>query len=357
MANVIGEDGYLNQLVGLSQDVLWTNVVIISPSSAGINGRLDSRGPGTWSDHQRTGQCTSVLDSKRPEAQPLDLAAQYPARHVREAPETVHESSPFKKIVSRRFSRRNVQLNGDATEASRKRLHADESDHEPDTMKKSRIDGGELDDEEETDHYSRPPGPRSEWRPITIPSRNNVHSNGGRNRRVLESYDVEQVDEIMEDVDDEVAGLPFISRGKKRDRLEVESTFGADDEEGIQNEKPSRHRKRRSVSKRKPEETLRGKKRDREVESPEYPGEEGLMRVGHRAQRQKRDKRTPSDEAKSDASMEGTRASLCSDHKVGEEWEQDGIRWKVGDKGQRLRLTLVKKARNKYSMVCHPSNK
>ena len=39
-------------------------------------------------------------------------------------------------------------------------------------------------------------------------------------------------------------------------------------------------------------------------------------------------------------------------HEIGEEWENNGVRYKIGPNGQRLRQALVKKARQKFVMVC-----
>ena len=66
--------------------------------------------------------------------------------------------------------------------------------------------------------------------------------------------------------------------------------------------------------------------------------------------KKKRGKKVSLDEAASDV-PDGSQDPLCKGRKIGEEWESNGVQYKVGNEGQRLRLTLVKKARSKYSMV------
>ncbi|KAH7887487.1 hypothetical protein F5I97DRAFT_837363 [Phlebopus sp. FC_14] len=161
----------------------------------------------------------------------------------------------------------------------------------------------------------------------------------------------------MEDVEvDEVSELRSIPRGKKRDRAEAGSTFEGEEEDGIQN-KATHHRKRRTVSRRKSEIRSRGKKRNREAESPESEregdGSEDSRRRTQRGSRKKRGKKTISAEAASDQSMDDRnifKDPLCGGRRIGDTWEDGGVQYKVGDNGDRLRLTLVKKARSKYPM-------
>lgn len=310
---------------------------------------LDPHASASTFDYQRTAKRVQPHDFKRPEPHPFNFAERYnpSGGYIKQVPESLGEPvSPVKKPTSRRFSRRHLRINGDAVEVSRKRSHAVESDDEQDNIKKSRIDGEDLiDGDEQADWYDPDR--------VASLSRDYVHVNGEPNEQYPD--DDEQPDEIMEDID-EITELPSIPRGKKRDRAEAGSTFGADDEEEVQSEKLTRHRKRRSMFKRKSEDYLRGKKRDREVESPESEGEAGVIESASRGdQRASRRKKRASYESKADTSIESTRISkdpLCGDRKIGEEWEADGVRYKVGSNGERLRLTLVKKARNKYHMVC-----
>ncbi|KIO12454.1 hypothetical protein M404DRAFT_677606 [Pisolithus tinctorius Marx 270] len=314
----------------------------------------DARGPSPFQNFPGIAKRVQVQDFKRADVGPPNFAERYNpnTRHSRQLPEPARGAlSPIRRPASRRISRKVHPIDPDAAEAPRKRSYAAESDDEPDGyMKKTRIDGEDLiDGDEEADWYAQYTGSRSQ--PVASSSR--VSING-------QSYGHEAdepVDEIMEDLDDEFAELPSIPRGKKRDRAEAGSTFGADDEDDVHTEKSNRHRKRRSVSKRKSETHPRGKKRDREMEFPESEGEgavtESLKRDSQRTSKKRKGKRATSDETKMDTSVEDARVSkdpLCGGRKVGEEWEAGDVRYKVGDKGERLRLALVKKARNKYHM-------
>ena len=44
---------------------------------------------------------------------------------------------------------------------------------------------------------------------------------------------------------------------------------------------------------------------------------------------------------------------LCKGRRIGEEWEINGIHFKVGPNGQRLRQELVKRSRTRFPMVRH----
>ncbi|KAI6024494.1 hypothetical protein EDC04DRAFT_2606406 [Pisolithus marmoratus] len=285
---------------------------------------IDARGPSPFHNFPGIAKRVQVQDFKRPDVDPLNSTERYNpnTRHSRQLPGSAHGAvSSNRKPAARRFSRKTLHIDHDVVESSRKRSYASESDAEPDNnMKKTRIDGEDLiDGDENPDWYAQYTYPRSQ--PVASSSRVSItdQSNGHEAD--------EPIDEIMEDLEDEVTELSSIPRGKKRDRAEAGSTFGADDDDDVHNEKPTYHRKRRSVSKRKSEARPRGRKRDRETEFPESEG--------------------------MDTSMEDTRVSkdpLCGGRKIGEEWEAGAVRYKVGDKGERLRLVLVKKARNKYHM-------
>ncbi|KAG9218703.1 hypothetical protein CCMSSC00406_0001183 [Pleurotus cornucopiae] len=195
-----------------------------------------------------------------------------------------------------------------------------------------------------------------------------------------------EVDDEEGEGDDIVTDLRDVVRGKKRDRAEAGSTFGGDDdddesqpEEDVANlsTKERRHRKRRTVSKRRSDAgiPIRGRKRDRgesesehsEVESSEES--DGIMDHGQgKRKHKKRGKRgshvheagTPryngyehGSGSGSDVSMDGSRVSSqpgCKGRKIGEEWESSGVRYKVGPSGERLRMVLMKQARNKFVM-------
>lgn len=141
------------------------------------------------------------------------------------------------------------------------------------------------------------------------------------------------------------------TRGKKRDRAEAGSTFGGDDLAAEDEEDQHRsHRRRRVVSTKKATSNLRGRKRGREIESPDSADDSDSP--SKRAVRQKRGKRNPRvDEwTSSDDGMVST-DPLCKGRRIGEEWQTNGVKFKVGPNGQRLRQALVKKPRSRFPMV------
>lgn len=166
--------------------------------------------------------------------------------------------------------------------------------------------------------------------------------------------------EVDENELEDSADRGRISRGKKRDRDEAGSTFGCDGEdqselEDIQDDDKTRprSRKRRSVVKKKSDlaVAMRGKKRDRDIddELSEDTSDQASNQTSSRKRRNKREGRL--DEYLSeDISMDDSPVKGKS-RKIGEEWTSNGVMYKIGPNGQRLRQTLVKRARQKYSMV------
>jgi hypothetical protein len=186
---------------------------------------------------------------------------------------------------------------------------------------------------------------------------------GKRARKFSKEYKTEaSVAMIVDEDGDKVLPLRSLSRGKKRDRAEAGSTFGADDEESLSGtesddgNKARQRRKRRSVGKRKSEVHARGKKRDRDTDWHDVDDEDSDW---HKS-RTKREKRYSEDEGYqgSDTSMDNSHLSrdpLCKGRRIGEEWEANGVQYKVGTNGERLRQALVKKARSKFVMVSNYS--
>lgn len=170
-------------------------------------------------------------------------------------------------------------------------------------------------------------------------------------------------DEQMEVDENELeddADPGYIARGKKRDRDEAGSTFGCDDEdqselEDVQDDDETRprSRKRRSVVKKRSDLSvaMRGKKRDRDIddELSEDADDQASNQTSSRKRRNKRDGRL--EYVNEDISMDD--AVKGRPRKIGEEWTSNGVMYKIGPNGQRLREALVKKARQKYSMVSH----
>lgn len=177
-------------------------------------------------------------------------------------------------------------------------------------------------------------------------------------------YDTDQDMEIDDEEADEISELRSAYRGKKRDRAEAGSTFGGDDEESepeVDNSKARRrHRKRRTVAKRKSEATYtRGKKREREgeLDNSDLASEDDSSPDKSTARKRRGRRSSHKDDedrlARSDISMDDSTVSTRSRiRNIGDEWESNGVKYKIGPNGQRLRQALVKKARHKFVMVC-----
>jgi len=242
--------------------------------------------------------------------------------------------------------------------------------------KKSKVEGHELIDGDEDAEFEDFAPKRGSKRSMHEEEdveevADNKKSRGKRARKVSHEKK-RQVDHSM-DVDDdeeadEITELKSTNRGKKRDRAEAGSTFGGDDDESASEIEDGdfkarrRRRKRRTVAKRKSEATyLRGKKRDRDGEQNVSDNESAESSPDAKTSRKKRGRRTSHLEqhtSKSDISMdESTTSSKGKVRKIGDEWESNGIKYKIGPNYQRLRQALVRKARQKFVMVCHISQR
>ncbi|TFK28933.1 hypothetical protein FA15DRAFT_664569 [Coprinopsis marcescibilis] len=178
-----------------------------------------------------------------------------------------------------------------------------------------------------------------------------------KNGRVVEYEDMD-IDEEMDEVPDMASGV----RGKKRDRAEAGSTFGGDDDSAPEDDAKNRHsrRKRRTFSKRKSEvgPFVAGHKRDRDIDLEDEemgtPSEAGTLRKSRHKKGKRQSHVNEYDDFLngSDISIDESLASSGSrrPRRIGEEWESNGVRYKIGLNGQRLRQELVKKARNKFVM-------
>ncbi|KAG5639681.1 hypothetical protein H0H81_005864 [Sphagnurus paluster] len=173
-------------------------------------------------------------------------------------------------------------------------------------------------------------------------------------------YEIEE-DMEVEEYEDDVAELrPSSVRGKKRDRAEAGSTFGGDDDDSSHEDGSKahrRHRKRRTYAKRKSDASgsERGQKRDRDLEEGDSDMDEddGMTLKVSRKKRGKRSAPTsaPSElDDASDISMASQPSRKSAGRRIGEEWESNGVKYKIGPNGQRLRQALVKKARQKFNM-------
>lgn len=281
--------------------------------------------------------------------------------------------SPPRAGPSHRSSRKNLNISDD--DEGRKRALDKEEFEESDHMKKSRVEGEELIDGDEDPEWEedRQMPQRGSKRVLADEDEDVFLSKRTRDKRARkisrENAPLYQSDDMEIDdneADDEVAELKSISRGKKRDRAEAGSTFGGDDEESvyeaeIEDDIKRRRRKRRTVGKRKSDagSSSRGKKRDRDVEEGDSDVESvdgDLLKVS----RKKRGKRSAStsllDEEErrggSDLSMDEsqTSSSRGRGRRIGDQWESNGVMFKIGPNGQRLRQALIKKARQKFNM-------
>lgn len=260
-----------------------------------------------------------------------------------------------------------AQVGTSTNEARKRSWHTDQDEeHE---AKKTRVEGAELidgDEDAEFDENALELGLLYEGG--SDAATETRKSSGRRAQRVSAEKTPEgHRDDQNMDVDDEemddITELKPISRGKKRDRAEAGSTFGGDDEDSTaEHEGDSklrrRRRKRRTVAKRKSEAShLRGKKREREGDEDLTDGnsEESLKLSSSQRKRGKRSSNVHHYEIerqKSDVSMDDSVASSKNKlREIGEEWENNGIRYKIGPNGQRLRQALVKKARQRFIMV------
>ncbi|KZT72487.1 hypothetical protein DAEQUDRAFT_808945 [Daedalea quercina L-15889] len=145
---------------------------------------------------------------------------------------------------------------------------------------------------------------------------------------------------------DEATEMQSVQRGKKRDRDEAGSTFGGDesvvdDVESDGGHKFRRRRKRRAMAK-NTEDVGRGQKRTRDDAEEESEESDRPKRRDTRRQRGDRDL------GFFDAPLSND--PLCKGRKIGEEWEVNGINYKVGPNGQRLRQELVKRSRIRFPM-------
>jgi hypothetical protein len=243
--------------------------------------------------------------------------------------------------------------------------------------KKSKVEGHELidgDEDAEFEEFAPKRGSKRSMREEEdIEETASSKKSRGKRARKVSHEKKRQVDHSMDVDDDEgadvITELKSTNRGKKRDRAEAGSTFGGDDDESASeieegdSKARRRRRKRRTVAKRKSEATfLRAKKRERNGEQDVSDHESAVESSPDvNTSRKKRGSRSSHLEqltSKSDVSMdESTTSSKGKVRKIGDEWESNGIKYKIGPNYQRLRQALVRKARQKFVMVCHVSQR
>lgn len=232
-------------------------------------------------------------------------------------------------------------------------------DSEPETQsKKTRVEGEDLIDgdeeagwhgsNEEMDVDEVQPAKRGFKRVASVEDDEGLASSrayrlGKRARKVSIDRSPQSPEEDMVDEEDEEDDADIAVRGKKRDRTEAGSTFGGDDSLMDDDEKPRRRRKR-TVSNKFGQSSSRGQKRGRDLQS--YDSDNSDAEIPKRkSTRKKRGRRSQDEFAPLSTD------SSCKGRRIGEEWESNGIRYKVGPNGQRLRQALVKKSRSLFAMV------
>ncbi|KAL5488254.1 hypothetical protein ACEPAI_6362 [Sanghuangporus weigelae] len=159
-----------------------------------------------------------------------------------------------------------------------------------------------------------------------------------QSKKVEEVIDVDENDEHM-DVDP-------ILRGKKRDRTEADSSFGGDGDDelaGSRRRKTRRQKRKSNLSADLDSATpKRGTKRS-------FEGESTLGSEDGSKSPRKRGKHTPK-ESHDVSVVESTSDASCAGRSIGEEWYANGVTYKVGPDGQRLRQVLLRKRASRYSM-------
>ncbi|KAG6885468.1 hypothetical protein C0993_001333 [Termitomyces sp. T159_Od127] len=246
--------------------------------------------------------------------------------------------------------------------------HGHNGGHESDYSRKVRVEDEELRGDEEYEWIEENGSPRG-WKRghgdnFDDEVDDSLHIRDKRQRKVSldKSFQLVGEDMDIDEDEDEISALPSFARGKKRDRAEAGSTFGGDDEDdsdrGINLEQARhRHRKRRTYAKRKSDAGVssRGTKRDRELAEgdSEIENEENMSPQTSRKKRGKKATRAPQPDDRSDVSMDESLASSSRSRpkrSIGDEWESNGVKYKIGSNGQRLRQTLIRKERQKFPM-------
>ena len=295
-----------------------------------------------------------------------------PRQPITHSTQASSSTAPARPLTRQPVHRHPEDLTSDNEGKKRSLDELEDDEHE---FKKSRLDGEELiDGDEDAEFYDigesapkrgskRGFGEEEETEEVSETKK----FRGKRARKVSQektrqSHVVDDNMDIDDEELDEVTELRSRA-GKKRDRTEAGSTFGGDDDSAVELEPEDdikarrRRRKRRTVSKRKSEASdTRGKKRDRDSddERSDQESEDASQGKVSRKKRGKRgsDRHDKDHASRSDISMDESNTSVRGKVRIiGEEWESNGIKYKVGLNGQRLRQTLVKQARQKFIMV------
>lgn len=293
--------------------------------------------PGHFIETPSTGIVSVVADGReanvdRPRAMPSSSSLYQPA-FARAAPLTRNESEILGLPVR---AKRVLDPDGDAAYES-KRRHAEDDEMDDDVDQT--MEWRESDDDMEVDRIA-PAASKDKRGAKRVASLGEDSFDSGRVNRGKRAR------RSRRDADDE--DVVVHSRGKKRDRGSSfdQEESPADEED----EKPHRHRRRRVVSHhKKASESSRGRKRGRDPESMDSDEESDSS--SRRAGRYKRGKKASSWNEDGDDEGMISNDPLCKGRRIGEEWEVNGVHYKVGPNGQRLRQAFVKKTRSRFPMV------
>ncbi|KAF5393098.1 hypothetical protein D9757_001178 [Collybiopsis confluens] len=313
----------------------------------------------------------TFADGYNTSASPLDVHA-----------ELASGSNSSSSSPARRSGRKNLGILKTHGGDSRKKRERGNEDEDGDFAKKTRVEGDEFIDGDEEAGWqdsnssilqasssSNRSSSRGSKRVLGDDEEGSPKKERGKRQRqtsgekMNQTLDYDDMDLDAEELDQVGDLRSAISRGKKRDRDEAGSSFGGEPEDEVEEdidieEEKSRRRKRRNKRRSDANSASRGKKRDRDIEDELGDSDNESGRASRQILRKKRGKKA-SDEL-SDVSMEDSVNGSTKGRKIGEEWTSNGVQYKVGPNGQRLRLELVKKARQKFVMPMdsvHPDRK
>ncbi|KAJ7853884.1 hypothetical protein B0H13DRAFT_1197994 [Mycena leptocephala] len=234
----------------------------------------------------------------------------------------------------------------------------------PENPKKTRVEGDEFIDGDEDAEWL-PRQKRGEKRVLREEDLDAEDENasppgrrvrGKRARKVsLEKPDVlmtsdDNADDMDVDEEDEQARRAAIVRGKKRD---AGSSFGGEEDDGAEggDQAQKTKRKRRTRKSDAAAQPLRGQKRDRDLDEDNSDGEAAVPGTPKQNSRKTKKRGKKVQDHDEDGSVDG---SVSKDkgkgRPIGDEWESNGVVYKIGANGQRLRQALVKKAARRFTM-------
>ncbi|KAJ7743134.1 hypothetical protein B0H16DRAFT_1014390 [Mycena metata] len=267
---------------------------------------------------------------------------------------------------SRRGSLNNVNNHNSSPRKHQKRA-LEEYDVEPgvpENPKKTRVEGDEfIDGDEDAEWLPRQKrGEKRVMREDDLDEEDEGASPPGRRMRgkrarkvALEQQDVfmasdDNADDDM-DVDNEEwrESRAAIARGKKRD---AGSSFGGEEEaEGSEQAQKTKRKRRARKSDGVTQVPSRGQKRDRDVdEGSDAEASPGTPARNTRKTKKRGKKSKEVQDEDEEGSVDEGSVSKGKGRPIGDQWESNGVLYKIGPNGQRLRQALVKKAARRFTM-------